>query len=331
MKYTNRYYYCYSLWATFLLCLFSFIEPHSYAVTPLTIAIDLDQTLVDDDVNTEIKPGDQVVEWQYKAGPNLIVSEKYRLIKGGAEFIESLRSIPHAKIAFFSLGSKQRNLFVLQALKLPDGSTSFLEAAEGRLLSREDVESDLPRPIANASLLRKDLNKLQPMIPGFQLDHAFLIDDQIRVPVQSQIKNLLWLKKQYYLKHGKIRPAVPTELHDPDRIIRARGIIAAAQQAAASLEISPVEALYQIQWITESAFLEFQKLMKPVVLNCSSGDLAGHYYDFTLEDNGVIFMLGQTALNKTKQNILPPAPASKLQPHRPALTIDLNAISRAQP
>lgn len=257
-----------SVWVAFLVVSLNFSISEGWADPVLTIAVDLDQTLIDS-VGDQIKEGDRVISYfsseEVQEDNKTVIRAKthyFRMCPEAPNFIQSLLTLPHVKLAFYSLGSENRNLAVLQLMKLPDGKTSFLEAAENRVLSKHPNDNH-----------KKDLERLKSLIPEMDLEHTILIDDHLSICPVGQQKNILWLKQQ----HDGHRNRGPY-FYDDARLTRAWEILKTVIATAHKKKISPVEALYDYQWIPHGFLPNPSELLTPAQTTCTSAGLNQYFF-----------------------------------------------------
>jgi len=245
-----------SIWALVIWIIFcSVILSSSFARTEssshIDFVIDLDGVLLGNWKGGEPGPEDFVIE---------AIDGRYRVSDGAGEFLQSLLDIPNARVSFFSGGDEKRNLEALRQVKLPNGR-SALEICQGRFFSHQH-------------LTEKSGKDLSIVAPDVDLRSAILIDDQEGYALKGQEKNMLWsIDRQLadysginsvgdlnrMLKETEGTPSASSEsedlkrdfLMDRNKLARARGIIAMAMETSTKRKISVVEALNQIQWISD--------------------------------------------------------------------------------
>lgn len=191
-----------------ILCLCAFFCASSYSENRIDYIFDLDQIIL---YSTRHK-GDNTVRADHK---------EWEVAVGAPELIESLLLNPHARVSFFSARSKDRNVEAMKKIKLSD-RRSFFEVANGRIYSAEEMKRE-------GDFKVKDFEDL---IPGVNPDRAFLIDDNVSPVSQNHRKNLLWV---YYRDRNK-------------RLAIVRGLIEASLDKAKAQRITPVEALFSLQY-----------------------------------------------------------------------------------
>jgi hypothetical protein len=247
----------------------------AHAAPRLDIVIDIDHVLVDNIAGVLMTgvPESKTIT---------VLGEKYRVADGVAEFLESLSRIPGARISFFSNAPAERNLDLLGKIKLKDGRTA-LDLAEGRVLSRPDItkleyldEEEYGKKFwrSFSGTTKKDLTK----VPGLDLEHAILIEDQKAHALPGQERNLLnvydpgidivgrpeshddQIKSLATVDPESAREIGEARVSDRNRLAYARGLIDQALEKAAKEGLTPVEALSKLQWQLRDGVVYFKPM-----------------------------------------------------------------------
>ena len=154
----------------------------AHAAEPIHLVFDIDWTLVYPLPERPAKPDAHTVE---------ALGKWYRFADDSAAIIAEAAANPNLRVSFFSGGEKERNLELLQKLKLPDGR-SALDVAT-KVLSSDDLTPASSDPNAGfADRWKKDLTKIEP-----DLDRVVLVDDMADFSVPGQERNMYWLGETY--------------------------------------------------------------------------------------------------------------------------------------
>ncbi|MFT6070306.1 MAG: hypothetical protein ACJAT2_002803 [Bacteriovoracaceae bacterium] len=154
----------------------------------IDIVFDLDWTLISK-VDPSLKGRKGIIE---------IGEELYRVHDWARELVTALVLDPKYRVSFFSGGPSQRNIKVLEAITIVDGSErSFLEVSH-KALHREDLllvdpPADLDNP-APADRWKKDLTKINE-----DLKKIVMFEDDYRHALNpKQRQNILWMGMSFY-------------------------------------------------------------------------------------------------------------------------------------
>lgn len=150
-----------------------------------------------------------------------------------------------ACLGFFSLHESERNVALLQRLKI-DASVSALALAEGRLFSHEDAVRER-RPGVKGSVNTKRLT-----VYGHPMSHLIHVDDSpFRISIDEQ-PNLLHVigRKEWRLPQEpeKLGDFVVRNWVDKYKLVRVLGLIDKALEVSRATGITPVQALYELQY-----------------------------------------------------------------------------------
>lgn len=152
------------------------------AAEPIHLVFDIDWTLVYPLPEKPAQPDAHTIE---------VLGKWYRFTDDSAAVIAEAAANPALRVSFFSGGERERNLQLLQKLKLPDGR-SALDVAT-KVLSTEDLTPGSKEPGAKfAQRWKKDLTKVEP-----DLNRVVLIDDIADFALPGQERNMYWLGETY--------------------------------------------------------------------------------------------------------------------------------------
>jgi len=216
------------------------------------LAITLPQIVLSDETGNQIHfvfdLDDTLIRWirpDEKLGGEVIPKSgtingyKYRVMDGASEILGSLlQDYPGAKISFFSAGPRNRNLQILQQLRLPDGRAA-LEIAY-KVLSEEEL----------TTVGKNRYKDLRLVVDGGGLNNLVLFDDKPSIILPGQEKNVLWIgdKPEFHqVKLDEGRQSVRQFLQNRNKLVRARGVVEAAIEKAKQAKISLSEALWILQ------------------------------------------------------------------------------------
>lgn len=197
----------------------------------------------------------------------------YRIAEGAPEFLQSLATIPGAHLTFYSGGSVGRNEDVLKKFRLPNGKSAREVAF--RVLS--DVDRTVPDRTelerwaeAFRTFFHGDLKKDLRKVPGLDPSRAFFFDDRRAYVAPGQERNFVCLdyehvspgyeKESYPLdasdrvraleKHSAwdASAAAARNMAHRNKLVYGRGLVQQALDLAEREKISPVDALWKLQW-----------------------------------------------------------------------------------
>jgi hypothetical protein len=170
----------------FIYILFSSCQNQSRSISSLEvkdIVFDLDWTLI-----KQLKRGENL------DGPNILKyeNEVYRLNDGVVELLKYLDSKDDVRLSFFSGGSFNRNIAVLEQIKLNGKNAKDMAY---KVLSKKDLDI----LSTDSSLTFTDRYKKNLLLVNKDLSNVIIIDDDVRFAVNDeQKKNFLWLESVKY-------------------------------------------------------------------------------------------------------------------------------------
>lgn len=149
----------------------------SHKINPVQIVFDIDYTIV--------QPA------RHKTDPNVIeIQGEYYQVKDWASKIIQNLNRPGVEIYFFSGGKRERNIQLLNAIKIENGK-SLADIAKN-IFSYSDLK-EVKDEGRFSERLKKDLKKI-----GLNIKRAVLIDDNAQFAVKGQDRNMLWLGNTYH-------------------------------------------------------------------------------------------------------------------------------------
>lgn len=189
-----------------LLSILSLLINTARAELPMDVVFDLDQTLATliheepsgDWLARSPNSSDGLVTINYQ--DDSPQTSKYRVYEGVPELLQKLKELQSkgiVRVSFFSGGKRSRNMALLEAIKLPDG-TSARELA---------MPSDSPTRIFNGEhLVRtnapeknwfRDKYKKDLTLINSELDDVIIIDDIKDFVPEEQKRNVLWIDDSF--------------------------------------------------------------------------------------------------------------------------------------
>jgi hypothetical protein len=158
------------------------------ATSSIDVVFDLDWTLISK-VKEESRGSAEVI---------IVGEELYRVHDWARELVTALVLDPNYRVSFFSGGPMDRNIKVLESIKIMDGSQrSFLDISH-KTFHREDLLFvDAPARLENpapADSWKKDLRKINN-----DLNKVVMFEDDSRHALNiKQRENILWMGMSYY-------------------------------------------------------------------------------------------------------------------------------------
>lgn len=178
-------------WSVILLFIVSCSTAHqrSPSSDPYRLVFDIDWTITS-----------QVDEAFYRRYPEKVIKvgeEYFRAHDGLVQVLQSLAEDPRFEIYFFSGGHKERNLELLDKIKLGEADNA-LSVSKGVFHSSDltDLRGDVGEGARFSEKYKKDLRMISP--EKYQMDNTVIFDDNhFFAPDLEQRKHFLWLDPSY--------------------------------------------------------------------------------------------------------------------------------------
>lgn len=203
----------------------------------IDFVVDLDGVLIFDRFSNNV-PDTKII---YASGV------KYRLAEWTGEFLQFLSEIPGARVSFYSSGTRERNLEVLEKILLPNGTKAISITSDKkeppRIFSRDFWSS------------HSSVKNLTDLPINIDLNRATLIDDQDGNVPKEQLKNFIQIfsdsvtgnyPETYDIQSGQLSESVIKRIQN--ELPRVAGLIALALKQSKMKNSDFSDALSALQW-----------------------------------------------------------------------------------